>query len=156
MGKLKILFLVLLVITIAFCATVAYAFAVSDQSTTSDIGKRPCDYGVLYVYVAEEEKHPGKWYTPEQLGIVIVPNEKYDFYNVYVVDPEKAVPWMKEGLDADVKYNDKYYWVYPAAYITPGPLYYLRDGTVVGASSSVLAVCWCLLGFSFWKRNEKQ
>ena len=100
MKRLKILFLVLSIITVAFCATVAYAFAVSDQSTiqsSSDIGKRPREYGVLYVYVAEEEKHPGKWYTPEQLGIAIVPNKYYDdHYDVYVVDPEKAVPWMKK------------------------------------------------------------
>ena len=162
MEKIKILFLVLLVITVAFCAAVAYAFAVPEQSTLpsspSSEWKLPPDCGIPYIFYAKEVEAPWLWCPAESAGVVVVEIEGSEYpYIVYIVDEEKAIPWMTNvPTTLGVRYNDKFYQLIPVHIdkFKYHPLGCLRNGTVIGAISSVLAVAWCLLGISFHKRRE--
>ena len=164
MGKLKILFLVLLVITVAFYGAVAYAFAVFNHSSNK-LGKYPPDCGIPYAYYAQETEHPGMWYTPEQLGIVLVETGYSEYpYRILIVDEEKARAWMISGdPPIDIKYNGKYYTpvgvhvdrfeFHPLGYYL---LSYLRSEPVIAIVSLVLVECWGFLGLSFWERRARK
>lgn len=167
-----------------FGATVAYAhFTAPEQSTVESESptewKRPTEFGIPLHFFAEELEEPprvGPIYTPEQLGVVMVKDEcSNTTYSLYIVDPDKALKWMKSDYDITIRYNGKYYYVSPvhvftirppnaedsqaddSDYITYQPNYldYLRRREIVEAISSILALCWCSLGILSWKGRTR-
>lgn len=85
--------------------------------------KDPLDYGILKHFMAERTENVSSetpTRTPEELGIIMVPNEpgKDEVFHIYIEDEQKAIPWMKRGGCPDISYNGKFYrvgflWVAP-------------------------------------------
>ena len=159
MEKIKIMFLVLLAITVIFGVAVAYANVTASEENTADSEwKHPTDYGIMMHFYAKEVKQcPTQYYTPEELGIVLAETTYPDIYDIYIVDAEKALRWMSPDIGLlYIKYNDKFYSVEGVRvdnFGPPYPLDYLRRGPVVATISSALAGCWCFLGMLVWKRR---
>ena len=85
--------------------------------------KKPMEYGIYKSFICEERLvEPKKWYTSEELGIVLIKNDHFDYYSVYIKaeSKDKALSWMSNYLTESyiVKYDNKFLeimfrWVEP-------------------------------------------
>jgi len=77
------------------------------------VAKVPLEYGIAKTYVAEKlETEPENWYTPDELGIVLVKNEQFEHYNIYIAraHEEKALAWMRDEdfTPQTIKYGEEF------------------------------------------------
>lgn len=86
--------------------------------------KMPIEYGITKFYQAERlETEPGTWYTPDELGVVLIKSSYFEFYRIYVArkHEDKALAWMRdeEFNPEAVKYMDQFYEI-GFVWVTPG------------------------------------
>jgi hypothetical protein len=142
-------------LTAIYISTIVYAFvsSVGRNVPNDDIsdGKKPIDYGILRAYRAEKRETPPteEWYTLEQLGIALGEKVEYaekETYHVLIVEPEKALPWMKDYTNTPVvNYGDQYYQI-TSLWLT------VNDPTSNGIYIPIggaLGIGWLLCGILF-------
>jgi len=143
--------------------TVIYVIAVVYANTnpsydvgSSDDGKHPTEYDIWRHYFAEKlETEPQEWYTPEELGIILVESEVIEGrFHILIVDKEKAFPWMRddEFTPSAVKYEDEFYQIF-GLWVTPAPVYVKQWQIPIGVA---LGAGWAFTGVLFLKGRKEE
>ena len=148
--------LLMAILTVVYAGVVVYANANSSYGSSGD-GKEPMEYGIWKSYHAEKlETEPEDWYTPEELGIILVESEVIEGrLGIYIVDEEKAFPWMRddEFTPYAVKYEDEFYHIV-FLWVTPGlPEHVMQWQIPTGAA---LGVGWVFCGVLFLKGSKEE
>jgi len=142
---------------VIYVSAVVYASANSSVDTdSSGEGKRPTEYGIWrHYYVDKLHREPQEWYTPEELGVTLVPSKFIeDRYHLLIVDPEKALPWMSgtEPMPYALKYEDKFYRI-TFAWVTPALPEGIKNWQIpVGGA---LGIGWVFTGVLFLRWMKK-
>lgn len=124
--------------------------------------KRPINYGLLVVYEAE------KWADDRTipilpfntLGITLgnrIDTSENEIYEVLIVDPEKALSWMKNDETFFTRYNGELYLIYPALNLTPGihpPSIPVVQQLQIPLVLTV-AIGWVFLGRDYYSSRRK-
>ena len=166
LSKFKATLLFMTILTVIYVSAVVKANMNTNSSNVVDSGdgKRPIEYGILRAYSAEKlETEHQQWNTTEELGIILVQsNVSEERYHIYIVDPEKALPWMKDIIpepDA-IKYEDNFYsidflWVTPSPFLPQrGILEWVKLLQIpLGVA---LGACWAFTGvlLNKWRKKE--
>lgn len=154
---MKAVLILMSILTAIYVSAVVYTNVNLSYSVDSG-GKKPIDYGIWRAYFAEKlETEPQEWNTTEELGIMfgerVKPAEK-ETYRILIVDPEKALPWMKDVIpepDA-TKYEDDFYNI-AFLWVTPGLPERVKQWQIpLGVA---LGVCWVFTGV-FLKGRKKE
>src|SRR4030042_4193047 len=92
----KAAIILMAILTATYVGVVAYTNTNLSHSADSNVYRHPTEYGIWRHYVAEKlQREPEEWYTPEELGIVLVKDNHYEnYYDIFIIDEEKALPWM--------------------------------------------------------------
>ena len=160
---LTVTLILMVILTVIYVGAVVYANMNANSSNVvdSDGGKRPIEYGIWRAYSAEKlETEPQQWNTTEELGIILVQSKvSEERYHIYIVDPEKALPWMKDIIpepDA-IKYEDNFYNI-SFLWVTPG----LPERGILECVKHLqiplgvaLGACWAFTGVLFLKWRNK-
>ena len=110
--------LLMAILTVIYASAVAYKIGYADGKSRArkySPVKHPLVYGICNTYSAEKlETEPEEWYTPEELGIVLIKCSHFeDYYHIYLAreHEEKALAWMRddEFTPHAVKYEDEFY-----------------------------------------------
>jgi len=160
---LTVTLILMAILTVIYVGAVVYANMNANSSNVVDSGggKHPTEYGIWRHYFAKLETEPQQWNTTEELGIILVQSKvSEECYHIYIVDPEKALPWMKDIIpepDA-IKYEDNFYNIV-FLWVTPGlpergilewvKLLQIPLGVALGA-------CWVFTGVLFLKWRKKE
>ncbi|MDH5782487.1 MAG: hypothetical protein OEZ35_02295 [Candidatus Bathyarchaeota archaeon] len=146
-------------ITLISVSYVAYKVGYGDGKSYArkySIAKIPLQYGITKNYVAEKmEAEPENWYTPDELGIVLVKSERFEHYNIFIAREyeEKALTWMQDGefTPRAIKYGNEFLGIY-FLWVTPG----LPESVnlLLIQMSTVLGIGWIVIVLIF--RNSVQ
>ena len=154
---MKAVIILMAILTAIYVSAVVYANVNLSYSVDSG-GKKPIDYGIWRAYFAEKlETEPQEWNTTEELGIMFgerVKSAEKETYGILIVDPEKALPWMKDVIpepDA-TKYEDDFYNIV-FLWVTPGLPERVKQWQIpLGVA---LGACWVFTGV-FPKGRKKE
>jgi hypothetical protein len=154
---MKAVLVLIAILTVAYVGVVVYANTNSSHPVNSSDYRDPIDYGIWRHYLAEKlQWEPQEWNTTEELGIILVPSKvTEDHYHIFIVDEEKALPWMN-GTTSEpyaVKYRGSFYRIM-FLWVTPGlpeniKQWQLPIGVALGAG-------WICTGAVFFKESEKK
>ena len=151
--------LLMAILTVVYASAVAYKIGYADGESRVrkySIVRQPIGYGIWRSYSAEKLKtEPAEWYTPEELGIVLIKCRHFEHYHIYIVreHEEKALAWMRddEFTPYAVKYEDEFYhivflWTTPAV---PEPNWQIPIGVALGLG-------WVFTGVLFLKGRKEE
>jgi len=150
-----LLMAIMTVLTLIYAGAVAYKMGYADGELHAheySVVKHPTHYNIWRHYFAEKlETEPEEWYTPEELGIVLIPG--YDDYDIYIVDKEKALAWMRDGefTPHALKYQDEFYRI-SFLWVTPG----LGEWPWRILIGGVLGLGWIFTGALLLKERKKE
>ena len=151
--------LLMAVLTVIYASAVTYKIGYADGESHArkySPVKHPTEYDIWRHYFAEKlETEPQEWYTPEELGIILIINSHFEHYDIFIAreHEEKAFAWMRdhEFTPYAVKYEDEFYQIL-GLWVTPGisgPKWEIPTGIALGAG-------WVFSGVHFLKgRGEK-
>lgn len=146
----------MVVITALSISPLSYKYGYIDGESHAreySLVKTPIEYGITKSYQAERlGTEPGTWYTPDELGVVLIKSSHFELYYIYIAreHEDKALAWMRdeEFNPEAVKYMDQFYeigfvWVTPL-HESAGPLLarvimILGIGWIVTASVCLLS-----------------
>ena len=148
--------LLMAILTVVYAGLVVYANANSSHGVgSSGDGKEPIEYGIWKHYFAEKlETEPQEWYTPEELGIILVESKVEEgCFHILIVDEEKALPWMNGTTPEPyaVKYEDEFYRIL-SLWVTPAgcePNWQIPIGVALGFG-------WVFTGVLFLKGRKEE
>jgi len=150
--------LLMAILTVIYFSVVAYANTNSSYDVgLSDDGKHPTEYDIWRHYFAEKlGTEPEDWYTPEELGIILVESEVIEGrFHILIVDEEKAFPWMRddEFTPYAVKYEGGFYEIF-FLWVSPGLPEHVKQWQIpIGI---VLGAGWTFTGVLFLKGRKKE
>jgi hypothetical protein len=108
------------------------------------IVKTPLQCGITKSYVAERlENAPDHWWTPDDLGIVLIKGDQPDSCGIYIArkHEEKAMAWMRDEAFTPqaIKYEDEFLGI-SYLWVTPG----LSEsmGLLLVQISAILGLGW--------------
>ena len=121
------------------------------------IVKTPLQCGITKSYVAERlENAPDHWWTPDDLGIVLIKGDQTDSYRIYIArkHEEKAMAWMRDEsfTPQAIKYESEFFgisflWVTPGLSESVGPL--------LVRVSAILGLGWAAVILVFRSSTQK-
>lgn len=154
--RLEAILILMTILTVIYVSVVVYANATSANSSDStDKGKDPVEYGIWKHYLADKlETEPAEWYTPEQLGIVLVKSPvTEERYHIFIADEEKALPWMNgtKPMPYAVKYENAFYRI-AYLWVTPGLPESVKQWQVPAATG--LGAGWIIVGALLIQRKK--
>lgn len=150
--------LLMAILTAVYIGMIVYSNANSSHGVDANgYGKDPIKYGIWKHYLAKKlETEPEEWYTPEELGIMLVESEVIEGrYHIYIVDEQKALPWMNGTMPMPyaVKYENNFYRI-TFLWVTPGlpetvKSWLIPTGIAIGGG-------WVFIGALFikWWKNR--
>jgi len=156
--SVKAVLILLVILTVIYVSAVVYASANSSVDTdSSGEGKHPTEYGIWrHYHTWKLQGEPQEWYTPEELGVILVPSPVIeDHYYLFIVDPEKALPWMSgtEPMPYALKYEDKFHSI-SFLWLTPALPESIKNWQIpVGGA---LGACWIFTGAIFLKERKNE
>lgn len=117
----------MVVITVLSISLPSYKYGYLDGESHAreySLVKTPIEYGITKSYVAERlGTEPGTWYTPDELGVVLIKSSHFGHYYMYIAreHEDKALAWMRdEEFDPEaVKYMGQFYEIW-FLWVTPG------------------------------------
>jgi len=155
----KAVIILMAILTATYVGVVAYTSTNLSHSADSNVYRDPIEYGIWRHYDAEKlQWEPQEWYTPEELGIVLV-KDKFpeNYYDIFIVDEEKALPWMNgtAPMPYAVKYQNEFYrisWLW----VTPGLPESVKLKQWQIPIGGLLGVGWVCTGVLFlkWKKEK--
>ena len=155
----KAALLLMAVLTMIYASAVTYKIGYTDGESYAreySLVKHPIEYDIWRAYSAEKlETEPEEWYTPDELGIVLIKSSHFEHYHIFIAreHEEKALAWMRDGefTPHAVKYEDEFYrisffWVTPAI---PEPQWQIPIGVALGLG-------WVFTGALFLKERKAE
>jgi hypothetical protein len=153
----KAALILIAILTAVYVGVVVYANTNSSYPVNSSDYRDPIEYGIWCHYFAEKlQWEPQEWYTPEELGIILVPSKvTEDRYHIFIVDEEKALPWMNgtTPMPYAVKYEDKFYRIL-GLWVEPGLPESVKQRQI--PIGGVLGAGWVFTGGLFVKGRKKE
>jgi len=154
---MKAVLVLIAILTVAYVGVVVYANTNPSHPVNSSDYRDPIDYGIWCHYFAEKlQWEPQEWNTTEELGIILVPSKvTEDHYHIFIVDEEKALPWMNGAtpMPYAVKYEDKFYRIL-GLWVTPGLPESVKQWQIpIGGA---LGAGWVFTGALFVKGRKKE
>ena len=146
--------LLMAILTVVYAGLVVYAYANANSSNAnSSNGLSGHRYVVYAAFERESETPPTEWYTPEELGIVEIPDyeEDYTWFQV-VVELEKE-PFPLQEEQPIFKYKDKFYQI-AGMWVTPG-FGESAKGPLIGGGVLV-GLGWVFCGVLFLKGRKEE
>src|SRR4030042_1399968 len=153
----KAVIILMAILTATYVGVVAYANTNLSHSADSNVYRHPTEYGIWRHYDAEKlQREPQEWFTPEELGIILVKNKFLeDGYDIFIVDEEKALPWMNGSapMPYAVKYQNAFYQI-SWLWVEPG----LRESAMQWQIpiGGVMGAGWIFTGILFLKWRKKE
>ena len=153
---MKVALLFMAVLTVIYVGAACYVYASLTSVAADDyLYVDPNNYpDVGYVaYEWKPETPPTKWYTPEELGIVLIYDigEDGDVFEIGAIREKE--PFQLFGVT--FKYEDKFYTV-SEHWITLAGCEPNVKATVMLVSGAGLGLGWLFTGVLFFKGRKKQ
>ena len=150
--------LLMAILTAIYAVLVVYASANSSYDVgSSGDGKHPTEYDIWRHYFAEKlETEPQGWYTPEELGIILVESKVEEgCFHILIVDEEKALPWMSGTTPEPhaVKYEDEFYQIL-SLWVTPALPEHVKQWQI--PTGIALGAGWVFSGVLFLKGRKEE
>jgi len=154
---MKAVLILIAILTVIYVGVVVYVNTNSSYPVNSSDYRDPIEYGIWRHYFAEKlQWEPQEWHTPEELGIILVPSKvTEDRYHIFIVDEEKALPWMNGTIPEPyaVKYGDNFYRIL-GLWVEPGLSGSVKQRLIpIGGA---LGAGWVFTGVLFLKRRNKE
>ena len=140
----------MVIVTMISVGYVGYRAGFTDGKSYAQeysIVKTPLQYGITKSYVAERlENAPDHWWTPDDLGIVLIKGDQTDSYGIYIArgQEEKAMAWMRDEAFTPqaIKYENEFFGIY-YLWVTPG----LSEsmGLLLVQVSTILGTGWAVV-----------
>ncbi len=137
----------MVIVTLISVGYVGYKVGYRDGASYAQeysIVKTPLQCGITQSYVAERlENEPERWWTPDDLGIVLIKRVQTDYYSIYVAreHEERAMAWMRDEAFTPqaIKYEDAFFRI-SSLWVTPG----LSEsvGLLLVQISAILGLGW--------------